>query len=147
MLNIRTRIRTDLNPSKRIRSQIRSKNIRTVFTPKTEEVADRAARRLGEGLQRTNWASGRASATDRPNEQVLPDTISLPPGGTRPSGVRPCALLLCWGRPRLRCGRPPDLGGAATDRSGRSVQDSVHTLLRATGAGSPEGRNGWQLAP
>ena len=31
MLNIRTQIRTDLNLSKRIRSRIRSKNIRTVF--------------------------------------------------------------------------------------------------------------------
>jgi hypothetical protein len=48
--------------------------------------------------------------------------------GPGPVAVRPCALLLCWGRPRLRCGRPPDLGGAATDRSGRSVQDSLHTL-------------------
>jgi len=33
MLNIRTRIRTDLNPSKRIQSRIRSENIRTVFIP------------------------------------------------------------------------------------------------------------------
>jgi len=33
MLNIRIRIRTDLNPSKRIRSRIRSENIRTVFIP------------------------------------------------------------------------------------------------------------------
>jgi len=33
MLNIRTRIRTDLNISKRIRSRIRSENIRTVFIP------------------------------------------------------------------------------------------------------------------
>ena len=33
MLNIQTRIRTDLNPSKRIRFQIRSENIRTVFIP------------------------------------------------------------------------------------------------------------------
>jgi hypothetical protein len=33
MLNIRTRIWTDLNPSKRIRSRIRSENIRTVFIP------------------------------------------------------------------------------------------------------------------
>jgi hypothetical protein len=33
MLNIRTRIRTNLNPSKRIRSRIRSENIRTVFIP------------------------------------------------------------------------------------------------------------------
>jgi len=31
MLNIRTRIRTDLNPFKRIRFQIRLKNICTVF--------------------------------------------------------------------------------------------------------------------
>jgi hypothetical protein len=31
MLNIRTRIQTDLNPSKRIRSRIRSENVRTVF--------------------------------------------------------------------------------------------------------------------
>jgi len=31
MLDIRTQIRTDLNPSKRIRFQIRSENIRTVF--------------------------------------------------------------------------------------------------------------------
>ena len=34
MLDIRTRIRTDLNPSKRIRFRIRSKNIRTVFIPR-----------------------------------------------------------------------------------------------------------------
>ena len=33
ILNIRTRIWTDLNSSKRIRSRIRSENIRTVFTP------------------------------------------------------------------------------------------------------------------
>jgi hypothetical protein len=33
MLNIRIRIRIDLNPSKRIRSRIRSENIRTVFIP------------------------------------------------------------------------------------------------------------------
>jgi hypothetical protein len=33
MLNIRTRIWTDLNPSKRISSRIRSENIRTVFIP------------------------------------------------------------------------------------------------------------------
>jgi len=33
MLNIRTRIQTDLNLSKRIRSRIRSENIRTVFIP------------------------------------------------------------------------------------------------------------------
>ena len=33
MLNIQTRIRTDLNPSKRIRSRIRSENIHTVFIP------------------------------------------------------------------------------------------------------------------
>ena len=33
MLNIQTRIRTYLNPSKWIRSRIRSENIRTVFTP------------------------------------------------------------------------------------------------------------------
>ena len=33
MLNIQTRIRTDLNPFKRIRSRIRSENIRTVFIP------------------------------------------------------------------------------------------------------------------
>ena len=32
MLNIRNRIRTDLNTSKWIRSRIRSENIRTVFT-------------------------------------------------------------------------------------------------------------------
>jgi hypothetical protein len=32
MLNIRTRMLTDLNPSKWIRSRMRSKNIRTVFT-------------------------------------------------------------------------------------------------------------------
>ena len=31
--DIRTRIRTDLNPSKRIRFRIRSENIRTVFIP------------------------------------------------------------------------------------------------------------------
>ena len=31
MLDIRTRIRTDLNPSKQIRFRIRSENIRTVF--------------------------------------------------------------------------------------------------------------------
>ena len=34
MLNIRTQIRTYLNPSKRIRSRIRSKNIRTVLIPR-----------------------------------------------------------------------------------------------------------------
>jgi hypothetical protein len=33
MLNIRTRIRTNYNPSKRIRSRIRSENIRTIFLP------------------------------------------------------------------------------------------------------------------
>ena len=33
MLDIRTRIWTDLNPSKRIRFRIRSENIRTVFIP------------------------------------------------------------------------------------------------------------------
>ena len=33
ILNIGTRIRIDLNPSKRIRSRIRSENIRTVFIP------------------------------------------------------------------------------------------------------------------
>ena len=33
MLDIRTRIRTDLNPSKRIRFRIQSENIRTVFIP------------------------------------------------------------------------------------------------------------------
>ena len=33
MLNIRTQIRTYLNPSKQIRFRIRSKNIRTVFIP------------------------------------------------------------------------------------------------------------------
>ena len=33
MLDIRTRIRTDLNPSKRIWFRIRSENIRTVFIP------------------------------------------------------------------------------------------------------------------
>ena len=38
MLNIRTRIRTDLNSSKRIRSQIRSENIRTIFTPSDDEL-------------------------------------------------------------------------------------------------------------
>ena len=37
MLNIRTRIRTDLNLSKRIRSRIRSENIRTVFIPIQKE--------------------------------------------------------------------------------------------------------------
>jgi hypothetical protein len=31
MLNIQTRIQTDMNPSKRIRSRIRSENIRTIF--------------------------------------------------------------------------------------------------------------------
>ena len=34
MLDIRTRIRTDLNPSKWIRFRIRSENIRTVFIPR-----------------------------------------------------------------------------------------------------------------
>jgi hypothetical protein len=33
MLNIRTRIRIDLNPFKQIWSRIRSENIRTVFIP------------------------------------------------------------------------------------------------------------------
>ena len=33
MLNIQTQIRTDLNPSKRIRSQIRLENICTIFIP------------------------------------------------------------------------------------------------------------------
>jgi hypothetical protein len=33
MFNIRTQIRTDLNPSKRIRSRIRPENIRTIFIP------------------------------------------------------------------------------------------------------------------
>ena len=41
MLNIRTRIRTDLNLSKRIRSRIRSENIRTVFIPKARGVQSR----------------------------------------------------------------------------------------------------------
>ena len=41
MLDIWTRIRTDLNPSKRIRFRIRSENIRTVFIP-----TQQSARRL-----------------------------------------------------------------------------------------------------
>ena len=36
MLDIRTRIRTDLNPSKRIWFRIRSENICTVFIPSEE---------------------------------------------------------------------------------------------------------------
>jgi vacuolar-type H+-ATPase subunit D/Vma8 len=42
MLDIRTRIRTDLNPSKRIRFQIRSENIHTVFIPTLHAVAVRS---------------------------------------------------------------------------------------------------------
>jgi len=38
ILNIRTRIRTDLNPFKRIRSRIRSENIRTVFIRISDEL-------------------------------------------------------------------------------------------------------------
>ena len=37
MLDIRTRIRTNLNPSKRIQFRIRSKNIRTVFIPSVSD--------------------------------------------------------------------------------------------------------------
>jgi hypothetical protein len=54
MLNIRTRIRTDLNTSKRIPSQIRSENIRTVFIPRSENGGARAGdRRRLAGARRT----------------------------------------------------------------------------------------------
>ena len=53
MLDIRTRIRIDLNPSKRIRFRIRSENIHTVFIPTEEKKTESFKRGLGTKLMKT----------------------------------------------------------------------------------------------
>ena len=50
MLDIRTRIRTDLNPSKWIRFRIRSENIRTVFIPSADHGLHASGRMQNNGL-------------------------------------------------------------------------------------------------
>ena len=59
MLNIRTRRWTDLNPSKRIRSQIRSENIRTVFiSDYNHELGQFQDPQIGEGATNANVDMG-----------------------------------------------------------------------------------------
>jgi hypothetical protein len=74
MLNIRTRIWTDLNPSKRIRSRIRSENICTVFIPTYEQ----STVRLQGQLSDLPVGSVIQVAAVFPNEAEAPQPV-LPP--------------------------------------------------------------------
>jgi hypothetical protein len=86
MLNIRTRIRTDLNPSKRIRSRIRSENICTVFIPTCTLSLPPAATPPTSSIQRWRTVGGAAfhlsslhSSTTKPYSWPIgPPGMALP---------------------------------------------------------------------
>ena len=74
MLDIRTRIRTDLNPSKRIRFRIRSKNIRTVFIPAHTSCCSMAHECCGRSIMMVDSPACLFSSTTLPRDENGSDT-------------------------------------------------------------------------
>jgi len=87
MLNIRIRIRTDLNPSKRIRSWIRSKNNCTFFIPPNSTMinptaCEHACMHIGSALGffiNAGIGNGRSGAAPEPTTSGLDSFFFLEP--------------------------------------------------------------------
>jgi len=137
MLNIRTRIRTDLNSYKRIRSRIRSENIRTVFIPSGAALSRiltgsplhrGAARGPHRALLRVHGCEPPPEAAPRrraPNREATEAVgRGLVTVRAKPSRRAACLPRLAWGRGRSNREQPawgraaePDCALSVTHRA------------------------------